>query len=318
MIQTRKSAFTLMAVLSLLAAIFFKDAPSLDAAEKSLDRRIKVVATIFPIYDFARAVAADKADLFMLVRPGAEIHSFDPSPQDILSVMNADVFLYIGGENDVWVDALLKPSGLSGKTILRLLDSVDAVEEEAAEGMQLGEDEEEAYDEHIWTSPRNAAVLVQAVADALCQADPQNAAVYKSNADGYVSEIEKLGSEFKSLVAAARRKKIVVGDRFPFRYFVDEFGLEYRAAFPGCYTESDISAATMAYLVKTVKEEGIPVIYTLELSGGHIARAIAEQTGAEVLTLHSCHNVTKSDFEAGATYLSLMRRNVEALRKGLY
>jgi zinc transport system substrate-binding protein len=310
-------------VFAIISAILFITAEAGYSAPAEPSKNLKIIATIFPAYDFARAVAGDKAEISMLVRPGSEIHSFDPSPQDIIAIHNADVFICIGGESETWVNTLLGPlepgSSGSGKTVLRLIDHIDAVEEEIVEGMQSEEEEEEeAYDEHIWTSPRNAAALVGAVADALCASDPSNAGEYRSRADNYAGEIDALSTEFKALAASAKRKKIVFGDRFPFRYFADEFGLEYRAAFPGCHTESDVSVATMAYLMKYVESEDIPVVYTLELGSGNIARAIAEQTGAEVLTLHSCHNVTRSEFESGVTYVSLMRKNLESLRKGLY
>jgi len=306
------------AILLQTAGVIYA-APSSGRAE---GKRLKIVTTIFPAYDFARAVAGDKADLSMLVRPGSEIHSFDPSPQDILLIHNADVFIHIGGERETWVETLLKSSE-SGKTAVRLIDHVYAVKEEIVEGMQTENEEheneeEEEYDEHIWTSPRNAVAMVGAIADALCEADPSNAAEYSSRADKYASAISELDEEFKALVASAKRKKIVFGDRFPFRYFVDEYGLDYRAAFPGCHTESDVSAATMAYLMRYMKNEGVPVVYKLELGNGNIARAIAEQTGAEVLVLHSCHNVARSEFDSGATYVGLMRQNLENLRKGLY
>ena len=307
-------------IVFILAAAALFCAPA--AAEQS-NKQLKIATTIFPAYDFARAVAGEKAEITMLVRPGSEVHSFDPSPRDVLSIRNSDVFIYIGGENETWVETLLKSSETRGKTFVRLIEHVGAVREEIVEGMQAGEKEREheeqrEYDEHIWTSPGNAAILVGAIADALCAADPSNAAEYKSRADKYAAEIRILGEEFKALAASAKRKKIVFGDRFPFRYFVDEFGLEYRAAFPGCHTESDVSVAVMAYLMKYVESEGIPVVYTLELGSGNIARAIAEHTGAKVLTFNSCHNVTRSDFERGATYVSLMRQNLENLRKGLY
>jgi zinc transport system substrate-binding protein len=199
------------------------------------------------------------------------------------------------------------------------MDYVNLVDEELVEGMQPEEEEEEeeAQDEHIWTSPENAMILVRAISDVLCEADAKNADFYRANAESYISEIARLDDEFKRIVEGAKRKMIVFGERFPFRYFTDEYGLDYRAAFPGCSAESDASAATMAYLMRTVQEEGIPVVYTLELSNGNIARAIAEQTGAEVLLLHSCHNVTKSEFDSGTTYVSLMKGNTETLAKGL-
>lgn len=306
------------------------------AQAPSESEKLKVVTTIFPCYDLARAVAGERADLSMLVRPGAEIHSFDPSPQDILAVKNADVFIYIGGESDVWVDDLLASMDLSDKTIVRLMDAVTPVEEEIVEGMQADEDghgdendaheeetpeeadhEEHEFDEHIWTSPKNAIALTQAIADALAKADADNAKHYEENATAYCKEIEAIDAEFSTIVSEATRKHIVVADKFPFRYLVDAYGLSYSAAFPGCSTESDCSAATMAHLVNSVEGENLPVIYTVEMSSQNIAKAIAEQTGAEILTLHSCHNVSPEDFSGGATYVSIMRKNAESLRKGL-
>ncbi|MDR0615298.1 MAG: metal ABC transporter substrate-binding protein [Synergistaceae bacterium] len=289
-------------------------------AAQNNDGKIKIIATIFPQYDFARAAAGDRADVTMLVRPAAEIHSFEPTPRDIISIRNADVFIYIGGESDAWVDEILESVDTSNMKVLRLMDYVNAVDEEVVEGMQPEEEEEEeeAKDEHIWTSPRNAMLLTQAIADGLSEKDPKNADYYQANAKGYIAKLSELDGEFKAEVAGAKRKMIVFGERFPFRYFTDAYGLDYRAAFPGCSTESDASAATMAYLVRTVRDEKIPVVYTIELSNGNIARAIAEQSGAEVLMLHSCHNLTRSDFESGETYYSLMKKNVDVLRKGLY
>ncbi|MDR3265351.1 MAG: metal ABC transporter substrate-binding protein [Synergistaceae bacterium] len=311
----RKITFALTAAIAFLTIACFGVSPSEGA-------RMKIVTTIFPLYDFTRAVVGDRADLSMLVRPGMEIHSFDPSPRDILTVRDADAFIYVGGESDTWVDTLLTENK-SAKTVIRLIDFVSAVEEELVEGMQpeeeKNEDEEEGgeYDEHVWTSPRNAMTLVRAIAELLCETDPQNADAYRTNAKRYIDEIAGVDEAFRAVVASAVRRKIVFGDRFPFRYFADEFGLEYRAAFPGCSTESDVSAATMAYLIKTVVAEKIPVIYVVEQSAESMARTIAEQTVAAVMNLHSCERVSQADMDAGATYLSLMRGNVENLKKGL-
>ncbi|MDR3321704.1 MAG: metal ABC transporter substrate-binding protein [Synergistaceae bacterium] len=318
-----KNKFALLAaalvVISASALALAALASSSDAVPGVVDGRVNVVATIFPQYDFTRAVAADRVNLSMLVRPGSEIHSFDPTPQDIISIRNADLFIYIGGESDAWVDEILESIEASDMKILRLIDCVRAVPEETVEGMQEedGEEGEDELDEHIWTAPTNAMVFVQVIADALCDVDPGNADFYSANAERYIGDIASVDREIRDIVATAKRKKIVFGERFPFRYFTDLYGLKYSAAFPGCSTESDVSAATMAYLIRTVENEDIPVVYTLELSGGNIARAIAEQTGAEVRVLHSCHNLTKSDFELGRTYVSIMRDNAESLRMGL-
>jgi len=320
--KKHRFALFLTALVLLSAAALIFTAHSARTGEKQAqgtDGRIKIVATIFPQYDFARAVAGGRADVSMLVRPGTEIHSFEPSPQDIISLRNADVFIYIGGDSDAWVGEILASIDAPDMKILRLIDHVDALDEETVEGMQEEDEEEEegAKDEHIWTSPANAIILIRAIADAICEADPQNADIYRANAESYAEAVSKIGLEFREIVRTGERKKIVVGERFPFRYFADEYGLEYSAAFPGCAAESDASAATMAYLVRTMTDEKIPVVYTIELSNGNIARAIAEQTGAEVLTLHSCHNLTKSDFESGETYVSIMKRNALNLEKGL-
>lgn len=294
--------------------------------------KISIVTTIFPVYDFARAIAGGQAELTMLVKPAAEVHSYDPSPADIIKIQEADVFIYIGGENDAWVSTILESMDTSNKKIIRLMDAVKPVEEETVEGMEAEEEEvvakttqnktelaeeEIVYDEHIWTSPKNAILMVNEIAVALAEIDPQNAAVYTQNAADYTAQIQAVDDEIAGIVAAAPNKLLVFGDRFPFRYFVDEFGLDYKAAFPGCSTDTEASAGTLAYLMNTIKENNIKYVYYIELSNQNIAKAISEQTGAGLLQLHSVHNVTKDDFDAGATYVSIMQQNVENLRKGL-
>ena len=220
----------------------------------------------------------------------------------------------------------------SNKSIIRLMDAVKPVAEETVEGMEAEEEpvtaestpkesepaeEEIEYDEHIWTSPKNAILMVDEIAAALAEVDTSNAAVYTNNAAAYTAQIQAVDDEIAGIVTASTNKLLVFGDRFPFRYFVDEFGLEYQAAFPGCSTDTEASAGTLAYLMNTIKEQNIKYVYYIELSNQNIARAISEQTGAQQLQLHSAHNVTKDDFEAGVTYVSIMQQNAENLRKGL-
>lgn len=289
------------------------------------DGRLRVVATIFPYYDFARAVAGEDAAITMLIKPGAESHSYDPSPADILAVQNADVFIYTGGHNDAWAQSILDAVDTGDMRVLRMMDYVNVVEEETVEGMQAAqddhnEDEDEAAahaDEHIWTSPVNAILLVEAVQQAFAEAAPPLAERFAENSAAYTAALRALDTELHEIVDTAQRNLLVFGDRFPLRYFTDEYGLEYRAAFPGCSTDSNPSAGTVAYLIDTVRDNALPYIYTIELSTGSIARVICEETGCETLTLESCHNVTRAQFEAGETYLSLMQQNAESLRKGL-
>ena len=290
--------------------------------------KISVVTTIFPQYDFTRQIAGDMAEVTMLLKPGAESHSFEPTPQDIIKIQNCDVFIYVGGENDEWVDSILDSVDQSNIKIIKLLDCVDALGEEIIEGMEAHdhehhEDHEEheehgvEYDEHVWTSPQNAVIITNVIRDVLCFVDAPNAEAYMANAEKYTEQLNQLDAEFRDVVENANRKTIVFGDRFPLRYFTEAYGLDYWAAFPGCSTESEPSAATVAYLADKVMAEKLPVVFKIELSSGNVAQSIAEATGAKAMTFHSCHNLSKTDFENGATYLSLMEKNVEALKEAL-
>ena len=280
--------------------------------------KLSIVTTIFPPYDFARAVAGDIAEVNMLIDPGAEVHTYDPTPDDMIAIQNCDVFIYIGGENDAWVDTVLGSMDTSGKTIIRLMDVVTPVEEETVEGMQEEEHEHEPeFDEHIWTSPKNAILMIDAIAEALGGIDSENANTYAQNAQRYTAQIQQVDEQIQAVVDKAQRKLIVVADRFPFRYLVEEFGLDYYAAFSGCSSESDVSPGTLAFLMDKVEEYGIHYVYTIEFSNQLVAKAVCEQTGAQMLLLHSCHNVTNDDFDAGVTYLSLMQQNATNLQKGL-
>ncbi|MDR0684656.1 MAG: zinc ABC transporter substrate-binding protein [Spirochaetaceae bacterium] len=473
---------------------------------KSGNGKINVVATIFPPYDFVREVAGDRVNLAMLLPPGAESHSFEPTPQDIIKIQNCDIFIYVGGESDAWVERILESIDTSRMEIITLMDCVDVVEEVVVEGMQdeeehdhghshededfsredikdraltdwagdwksvypylldgtldpvldhkaedgektareyyeqyktayetdvdrisisgdsitfyrkgvparasyvyrgtgvtdvddgslwvrykfeargtppegapryvmfsdhlhaparsehfhiyasnksfdelmedtdpvnyptyypaaltkdeiveemIGHDHEEEveYDEHVWTSPRNAKLIVRKIADVLKERDPSNAALYEKNTVSYLAKLTELDASFQSMINGAKRKVFVFGDRFPFRYFADLYGLDYFAAFPGCSTETDASAATVAFLINKVRAESIPVVFHIELSNEKIADIICEETGAKKLILHAAHNISKRDFDRGANYYDLMSQNVLNLKEALY
>jgi zinc transport system substrate-binding protein len=467
---------------------------------------LSVVSTIFAPYDFVREIVGDKANITMLLPPGSESHSYEPTPQDIIKIQNCDVFVYVGGDSDEWVHEVLDSMDTSKMKIVALMDCVDVVEEELVEGMEddhghdhgseefdpadvkdrpmsdfsgewisgiplindgsldayiehtaeenevtfdeqksallkrwaseyenftienstltidsisgeytykgyqivesdhgasvwynfqletpvaglpayltfndhgyghedeehdedeaeeeheeiahmhlkYGDDgfdalisneewstfyfdnsysgkeigefmaghehEETELDEHVWTSPKNAKLIVQKISDALCKADSANAEVYKQNTQAYLSKLDELDAAFQQVVDSAARKTLIVGDRFPFRYLADAYGLAYFAAFPGCSTETEASAATVAFLIDKVKDEEIPVVFHAELSNQKMANTISEATGAKVLLLHACHNITKAEFEQGISYLDLMQQNVENLKEAL-
>ncbi len=295
--------------------------------------KIRAVATIFPEYDFLRQIGGDHLELTMLLKPGAESHSFEPTPADMITVSQSDLFVYVGGDSDAWVETILESVDVSEKEIVTLMDCVETVAEEDVEGMEThghahdhededptaadGDHEEAEQDEHVWTSPRNAVRIVEKLRDALIAVDPENAGDYTQNAADYIDRLNRLDQEFQETVDTAKRHTILLGDRFPFRYLADAYGLDYYAAFPGCSSESEASAKTIAFLIDKVKEEKIPVVFSIELSNEKMTDSICEATGATKLQLHSCHNVTRDDFEQGITYLDLMERNVQALKEAL-
>lgn len=290
-----------------------------DSTEISTDK-INVVASIFPEYDFLRQIGGDHINLTMLLMPGAESHSFEPTPQDIKAVTKSDMFVYVGGDSDTWVASMLDSIDTKSTDVVTLMDCVSLVEEETVDGMTAEEEEDSGeveYDEHVWTSPKNAMLIAQKLCDNLCQVDPDNAVDYKQNTKDYIDKLTDLDQKFQNVVDNAKRKEIVVGDRFPFRYFVDEYGLTYYAAFPGCSTDTEASAATIAFLNDKVKQDSIPVVFHIELSNEKVCDAICEATGAKSELLNAVHNISKSDFDAGITYIDLMEHNVEVLKEAL-
>lgn len=279
--------------------------------------KLSVVVTDFPCYDFARAVAGDRAEITMLIKPGSEVHSYEPTPSDVIAMTEADLFVYIGGESDSWVDNMLASMGGDVPETLRMFDCVEACGDDDHENHDHADGHEHEYDEHIWTSPVNAMSMVDAVCAALCETDSANADYYRQNAVEYNEQIAGIDGQIRELVENAARTELIFGDRFPFLYLAQEYGLTWHAAFPGCAAETEPSAQTIMELIMKVAEDDIPVVYVIEMSTGNVASAIAEETGAEIVTLHSIQNVSADEFEAGETYVSIMQKNVEALRKGL-
>lgn len=336
----RAAALLLPAAAALAMAACGGAAPGGSLGAPGGDARLNVVTTLFPYYDFTRQVAGDLVNLTLAVPAGMDSHSFEPTPADMRAIQGADLIISNGGAIEHWLSEVLKATDTTDMDVITLMDYVDAVEEELVEGMEEeghgedrrhgpgpdgdgsyidhdGHEEEIEYDEHIWTSPVNAMKLVDVICGALQQADPVNAAAYRDNADAYIEELAQIDAGFREVSAARRRSLIVVGDKFPFRYLADEYHLDYRAAFSGCSTDTEPSARTVAYLIDKVRDGQIPAVYYLELSSSRVAEIISEETGAVPLLLHSCHNVTRAQFDAGVTYAGLMRQNIENLRKGL-
>ena len=328
-----KRIITLFLTLALTLSLAACAAPG----EKADDGRLQIVATLFPYYDFARAIAGGRADVMLLLSPGREAHSFEPTPLDAVTISEADVFLYNGGEGEYWVEEMLDAAGEHIAVKARMMDYVDALGEEFSEGMQgadahdhdhdhgdhdhekneAHDSDEVEYDEHIWTSPKNAAILCRAVCEAICKADPANEDFYRANCDDYCAQLEELDARFADLCESAPRKLLIFADRFPMLYFCREYGLDYRAAFHGCSGDTEPSLATIKFLIDKVEDENIPVVYTIDFGTKKVAAVVSECTGAAIETIYSMQTVSRADFDAGETYLTLMERNFEALRKGL-
>lgn len=282
------------------------------------NQEITIIAANFPAYDFARAVTKDVpgTEVKMLISPGAEVHSYEPTPGDIKNIKESDLFIYTGGESDTWAENLL--GDLKSTKVIKMLEQVAALEEETTEGMETEEEEEEgAYDEHVWTSLKNANKIIIKIKDELVALDPKNRERYEQNATAYTDKIATLEQEISATIKNASRKEIIFGDRFPLRYFANDYSLTYYAAFPGCSDQTEASAKTIAFLVDKIKSDHIPVVFKIELSSGNIAETIAKETGATILEFHSAHNVSKADFERGLTYLQIMENNLTSLKKAL-
>ena len=316
--------------LLLAAAVALPLCACAPAGEEAEDGRLQVVCSLFPYYDFVREIGGAYVSPRLLVAAGREAHSFEPTPMDVIRVSRADVFVYNGGEGEQWVDEILSSAGENIPTVLRMMDYADTLTEEPLAGRDdhdhadhdhEHDDDHDSddieYDEHIWTSPVQAMKLCRAICDALCAADPAHAAVYRSNLENYLGQLAELDVAFRQVCSEKKRSLLVFGDRFPLLYFCREYGLDYRAAFHGCSSDTEPSLYTLKFLIDKVRQQDIPVIYALELSSRKVADAIAETTGATVETFYSCQTVSQADWAAGEGYVSLMRRNVAALREGI-
>ena len=293
-------------ILSLLAVLLW-------IVPAKAGETVDIIAVNFPAYDIARSVCGENAAVELLLPPGSESHSYEPTPQDMIAIQNADLFIFTGGESDHWLESLIASMGSDAPAVFRMADCIVPLEEEHEhEDHHHSEEHVHEMDEHVWTSPRNVMQIAQALAAVL---GPDTAPAEKL--DAYLKELSDLDEAFRETVSSGVRRKMVFGDRFPMRYFAHEYGLDYEAAFPGCSEDSEPSVRTVISLVDLIREEEIPVVFYIEFSSRRTADILCEETGAKALLFHSCHNVSAAEMEAGATYLSLMRNNLEALKEAL-
>lgn len=330
-----KKIITLMLV-AVLAVCALSGCGTSKSGEDTKDKKIKIVTTIFPEYDWVMQILgdkADKADVTMLLDKGVDLHSYQPSTADIAKISEADVFIYVGGESDEWVEDVLKQAKNKNLKVINLMDVMGdkAKEEEVKEGMQPeeeeaeeakdGKEEEEVeYDEHVWLSLKNAKIFTKKIADVLSEVDKDNAKTYQANYESYAKKLDALDKKYAEAVASAKNKTLVFGDRFPFRYLVNDYGLDYYAAFVGCSAESEASFETVTFLAKKIDELGLGNVLTIEGKNHKIAKTVVDNTknkDQKVLTMDSMQSTTSKDVKNGATYLGIMEKNLEVLKEAL-
>lgn len=303
--------------------------------EETVENRVDVVVSNFASYDFLRAISQDVegVNINFIVGPGKDIHSYDPSMQDIIEMQNADMLVYIGGELEAWSDTVIPTLEADELLIVKISDSVELKEEQAVDGAEEEEhehdedeedhDEEEEteteFDTHIWTSPENAILMVETLTEKMIEIDSENAELYTANSEAYIEEIEALDVKIQEVVDNAENDRLVFGDKMPMQYFIDYYDLEVSAAFIGCSTETEPSTQTLTYLSDLVRDEDIPVVIYTELNDGTIANTIVNEAGngAVVMQMQTLHNVTLDNYNAGYTYVDLMEMNIEVLEKAL-
>lgn len=320
-----KKKFKALCALFVIVCVIACGCSKNSVASFADEKQVHVVSTIFVGCDIARTVGGDLAEIKLLLKPGSESHSFEPTPKDIITIEDSDVFICSGGENDAWVDTIL--DGISNKDIriIRMTECVpELYEEEIVEGMEEEEEhdheddgEETEWDEHVWMDADNAVAIADAIRDAFSAVKSENADTFTANAAAFADELLAIDAEIRGVVDSATCREVIFADRFPARYFTERYGLTYYAAFPGCSENTEASAATVSFLIDKTKEDGIPAVFAIELSSGKLADAVAEETGAEVLTFYTGHNVTAADFEAGVSFTDMMRMNCEALKEAL-
>ncbi len=278
----------------------------------------KIISSSFVGYDFVRAISGNDSDVSMLLKPGAEAHSFEPTPEDIIDIKNADLFIYTGGESEIWIKKLLENNEIPKEKTLRLMDFIELKKEETPKGSEESEnDDNDEYDEHIWTSLTNAKIILTEIKNKLISLYPEKEQLFEENYKNYFERLEKIDKEIKNVVSKSDKNELIFGDRFPFRYFVDEYDLKYYAAFPGCSEQTEASSNTISLLVKEAKEKDIHVVLKIELTSDKLAKTIADELNAKVLELNSAHNISQTDFENGKTFADIFEENVEVLREAL-
>ena len=316
----RNKEIGLCLAIVVICVIMILTGLSTNKKNKKDDSKLSIVATTFSCYDFAKQIVGDKANVTLLMDPGADTHSYEPTASDLIKIKNADIFIYLGGEIEPWSDKVLESDTIDKEktTIIKVTDCIDLIEKVEVDGAEKEEEEEDgAFDEHIWSSPANAIKMMDYICEKISVLDEENREYYKENSNKYIVQIKDVQAKIKEIVDNKVRDRLVFGDKMPMQYFLNEYNLKASAAFNGCSTEAEPSAKTITYLINKVKEEKIPVILYIELSTGKTAKSIADESGAKTAQIQTLHNISKDDFNNGETYVSLMNKNLDVLKEAL-
>lgn len=273
------------------------------------EKKINIISTNFPGYDFARAITKNDEDVNvrMLVKPGTDIHHYEITLKEIINIQKSDMFIYNGGDSDEWVKNILKKIDPKNTKIIKIMDLTD---------LKLKETEnEKEYDEHVWTSPVKSIEIIEKLKEEII--DIKNNELYTKNTNEYINELKKIDNSIKEIVSNSKRKEIIFADRFPLKYFTDEYKLKYYAAFPGCSEQTEASSKTVSFLIDKVRKDKVPVIFHLELSNKKLAKEISKETGTKILEFNSAHNIANEDFKKGITYVDIMKKNIKVIKEAL-
>lgn len=310
-------------IISIFLTINMLTGCSLNKEEKPAKEeggKLTIITTLFPQYDFTREIVGDRARVVLLIDPGIESHTYEPTPGDIIEINKANLFIYTGKYMEPWAEKIIESIDTSKVDILDISKNITLAKAEEHEEEDHQEEKDEhhhEYDPHIWTSPINAITMVNNIVATLKELDPNNGDYYNSNGEAYINKLKELNEEFTEVMEEGKRKEIIFGDRFALYYLAKEYNIEWKAAIDSCAEDADPSPKVMTELVKEIKDKNIPVVYYAEMSNKKVAKALCDETGAKMLLFHSCHNVTKEEFEEGVTYLQLMKQNLENLKAGV-
>ena len=316
MINLKGITKTGVLIIALISVLLFSG-----CGERADDGKITVITTVFPQYDFVRQIS-DGADIEikMLLKPGGEAHTYDPTPADMMATEDCDLFIYVGGESEAWAEKIISSSKIDKDRLISLIDVSNKLEAEHYHADEAEEEHEEhagEYDEHVWTSPENAILISRAICDRLSEIDGDNAELYRANTEEYISQLVDISDEFRTLADKAETKTLVFADRFPFLHLVREYGLSYVSPFSGCSAQAEASTSDVISLIEYVKENDAEYIFTVDFSNEKIAQTVSSETGARILRMNSCHTVSADDMKAGVTYIDLQKRNLQALQEAL-